>query len=111
MRVAIFKVATLSSLHVICYWYAKVVHNRNCLLFHSYRYFFTLAQEAHERQLASGSVPNANSLPKVGMRLKSLAHYILGRKIQVGKGGHCSVEDAQATLDLYLTVKQVWMIY
>ncbi|GFS25550.1 interferon-stimulated 20 kDa exonuclease-like 2 [Elysia marginata] len=30
----------------------------------------------------------------------------VGRKIQVGTSGHCSVEDARATLDLFKLVRQ-----
>ncbi|KAM7415052.1 hypothetical protein PAMA_019738 [Pampus argenteus] len=40
--------------------------------------------------------------------LKILANKLLNRKIQVGKRGHCSVEDAQAALDLYKLVEGEW---
>ncbi|XP_034031677.1 apoptosis-enhancing nuclease [Thalassophryne amazonica] len=40
--------------------------------------------------------------------LKKLASKLLNRKIQVGKKGHCSVEDAQASLDLYKLVEGEW---
>uniref|UniRef100_A0AAY4AZH2 Exonuclease domain-containing protein n=1 Tax=Denticeps clupeoides TaxID=299321 RepID=A0AAY4AZH2_9TELE len=40
--------------------------------------------------------------------LKSLSLNLLNRRIQDGKGGHCSVEDAQATLDLYKLVEEQW---
>ncbi|XP_069019504.1 apoptosis-enhancing nuclease [Embiotoca jacksoni] len=40
--------------------------------------------------------------------LKILANKLLNRKIQVGRRGHCSVEDAQAALDLYKLVEGEW---
>ncbi|XP_053175184.1 apoptosis-enhancing nuclease [Scomber japonicus] len=40
--------------------------------------------------------------------LKILANKLLNRKIQVGKQGHCSVEDARAALDLYKLVEGEW---
>uniref|UniRef100_A0A665TCY6 Interferon stimulated exonuclease gene n=1 Tax=Echeneis naucrates TaxID=173247 RepID=A0A665TCY6_ECHNA len=42
--------------------------------------------------------------------LKMLASKLLNRRIQVrtGKRGHCSVEDAQAALDLYKLVEGEW---
>ncbi|KAI3371065.1 hypothetical protein L3Q82_023701 [Scortum barcoo] len=40
--------------------------------------------------------------------LKILASKLLNRKIQVGRRGHCSVEDAQAALDLYKLVEGEW---
>ncbi|KAM9377503.1 apoptosis-enhancing nuclease [Pholidichthys leucotaenia] len=40
--------------------------------------------------------------------LKILASKLLNRRIQVGKQGHCSVEDAQAALDLYKLVECEW---
>ncbi|KAK5866967.1 hypothetical protein PBY51_011496 [Eleginops maclovinus] len=40
--------------------------------------------------------------------LKILANKLLNRKIQVGKRGHCSVEDALASLDLYKLVEGEW---
>ncbi|XP_041651876.1 apoptosis-enhancing nuclease isoform X2 [Cheilinus undulatus] len=40
--------------------------------------------------------------------LKILASKLLNRKIQVGKRGHCSVEDARASLDLYKLVEGEW---
>ncbi|XP_023255968.1 apoptosis-enhancing nuclease-like [Seriola lalandi dorsalis] len=40
--------------------------------------------------------------------LKILASKLLNRRIQVGKRGHCSVEDAQAALDLYKLVEGEW---
>ncbi|XP_063052305.1 apoptosis-enhancing nuclease [Engraulis encrasicolus] len=43
-----------------------------------------------------------------GCSLKSLSQRLLSRHIQVGKAGHCSVEDAQAALDLYKLVEQRW---
>ncbi|XP_029010507.1 apoptosis-enhancing nuclease [Betta splendens] len=42
------------------------------------------------------------------LSLKVLAHKLLNRRIQVGKMGHCSVEDARATLDLYKLVEGEW---
>lgn len=40
--------------------------------------------------------------------LKILASKLLDRKIQVGRSGHCSVEDARAALDLYKLVEGDW---
>lgn len=40
--------------------------------------------------------------------LKILASRLLKRLIQVGRQGHCSVEDARATLDLYKLVEGEW---
>ncbi|XP_035012336.1 apoptosis-enhancing nuclease isoform X1 [Hippoglossus stenolepis] len=40
--------------------------------------------------------------------LKILAGKLLNKKIQVGVRGHCSVEDALASLDLYKLVEGVW---
>lgn len=40
--------------------------------------------------------------------LKALTNRLLHRKIQVGRGGHCSVEDARAALDLYKLVEGEW---
>lgn len=40
--------------------------------------------------------------------LKILASKLLNRKIQVGRRGHCSVEDALAALDLYKLAEGEW---
>lgn len=40
--------------------------------------------------------------------LKILASKLLNRRIQVGRRGHCSVEDALAALDLYKLVEGEW---
>uniref|UniRef100_A0A8C6M027 Interferon stimulated exonuclease gene n=1 Tax=Nothobranchius furzeri TaxID=105023 RepID=A0A8C6M027_NOTFU len=40
--------------------------------------------------------------------LKILSSKLLNRKIQAGRKGHCSVEDAQAALDLYKLVEGEW---
>ncbi|XP_051976035.1 apoptosis-enhancing nuclease [Xyrauchen texanus] len=40
--------------------------------------------------------------------LKKLARKLLNRTIQVGRLGHCSVEDARAALDLYKLVEDQW---
>ncbi|XP_044048628.1 apoptosis-enhancing nuclease [Siniperca chuatsi] len=40
--------------------------------------------------------------------LKILANKLLNRRIQVGRRGHCSLEDAQAALDLYKLVEGEW---
>ncbi|KAM6229366.1 LOW QUALITY PROTEIN: interferon-stimulated 20 kDa exonuclease-like 2 [Spheniscus humboldti] len=40
--------------------------------------------------------------------LKRLAKELLHRDIQVGKGGHSSVEDARATMELYKVVEAEW---
>ncbi|CAL1539197.1 unnamed protein product [Lymnaea stagnalis] len=43
-----------------------------------------------------------------GNSLKKLSAALLDRHIQVGKRGHCSVEDAKATLDLFKLVRTEW---
>ncbi|BFZ14136.1 hypothetical protein BsWGS_17175 [Bradybaena similaris] len=48
------------------------------------------------------------NLPFRGKSLKGLSEKLLGRKIQVGNQGHCSVEDARATLDLFKLVRHSW---
>ncbi|KAA0724425.1 Apoptosis-enhancing nuclease [Triplophysa tibetana] len=40
--------------------------------------------------------------------LKKLSQRLLSRNIQVGRKGHCSIEDARATLDLYKLVEDQW---
>ncbi|XP_004629784.1 interferon-stimulated 20 kDa exonuclease-like 2 [Octodon degus] len=40
--------------------------------------------------------------------LKTLTKKLLSRDIQAGKGGHSSVEDAQATMELYKLVEVEW---
>uniref|UniRef100_A0A672FJ49 Interferon stimulated exonuclease gene n=1 Tax=Salarias fasciatus TaxID=181472 RepID=A0A672FJ49_SALFA len=40
--------------------------------------------------------------------LKVLTRKLLNRNIQVGRSGHCSVEDARASLDLYKLVEGEW---
>lgn len=40
--------------------------------------------------------------------LKLLANKLLNRRIQAGRRGHCSVEDARAALDLYKLVEGEW---
>ncbi|VFV40658.1 interferon-stimulated 20 kda [Lynx pardinus] len=40
--------------------------------------------------------------------LKCLTKKLLNRDIQVGKSGHSSVEDAQATMELYKLVEVEW---
>lgn len=42
------------------------------------------------------------------LSLKILASKLLNRRIQVGNRGHCSLEDAQAALDLYKLVEGEW---
>ncbi|XP_029141271.1 apoptosis-enhancing nuclease-like [Protobothrops mucrosquamatus] len=49
----------------------------------------------------------ASSL-KPSMSLKNLAHQLLHKNIQVGKRGHSSVEDAQASMELYRLVEFQW---
>lgn len=66
-------------------------------------HLFRLAEAKHAELQSSG----ARNLPKLGRRLKSLTYYVLGRTIQ-RKGGHDSVEDAKATMDLYLAVREEW---
>ncbi|XP_036424293.1 apoptosis-enhancing nuclease [Colossoma macropomum] len=46
--------------------------------------------------------------PQQCISLKKLAQNLLNRKIQVGRAGHCSVEDALAALDLYKLVEEEW---
>ncbi|KAM6973358.1 interferon-stimulated gene 20 kDa protein [Aplochiton taeniatus] len=43
-----------------------------------------------------------------GVSLKVLACKLLNRQIQVGRKGHCSVEDALAAMDLYKLVQVDW---
>ncbi|KAJ8343954.1 hypothetical protein SKAU_G00312830 [Synaphobranchus kaupii] len=43
-----------------------------------------------------------------GVSLKNLAKTLLNRKIQMGKMGHSSVEDAMAAMDLYKLVERQW---
>ncbi|XP_063170054.1 apoptosis-enhancing nuclease-like [Candoia aspera] len=45
---------------------------------------------------------------KPSMSLKNLASELLHKKIQVGKRGHSSVEDAQASMELYRLVEFQW---
>ncbi|KAM6218235.1 interferon-stimulated 20 kDa exonuclease-like 2 [Rhynchocyon petersi] len=44
----------------------------------------------------------------ITMSLKRLTQKLLNRDIQVGKSGHSSVEDAQATMELYKLVEVEW---
>ncbi|NXN94979.1 I20L2 protein, partial [Rhinopomastus cyanomelas] len=44
----------------------------------------------------------------VAVSLKRLTKQLLHRDIQVGNSGHSSVEDAQATMDLYKVVETEW---
>ncbi|NXP45541.1 I20L2 protein, partial [Heliornis fulica] len=44
----------------------------------------------------------------VPISLKRLAKQLLHKDIQVGKSGHSSVEDAQATMELYKVVETEW---
>ncbi|XP_077425079.1 interferon-stimulated gene 20 kDa protein [Vanacampus margaritifer] len=46
--------------------------------------------------------------PRQRVSLKILAGKLLNRRIQVGRNGHCSVEDALAALDLYKLVECEW---
>ncbi|XP_068595708.1 interferon-stimulated gene 20 kDa protein-like [Brachionichthys hirsutus] len=46
--------------------------------------------------------------PRRFASLRLLARKLLNRKIQAGKRGHCSVEDAQAALDLYKLAEGEW---
>ncbi|XP_077373695.1 interferon-stimulated gene 20 kDa protein [Festucalex cinctus] len=46
--------------------------------------------------------------PRRRVSLKILAGKLLNRSIQVGRKGHCSVEDALAALDLYKLVEREW---
>lgn len=45
------------------------------------------------------------------MSLKHLTKKLLNRDIQAGKSGHSSVEDAQATMELYKLVEVEWEQY
>ncbi|XP_067161828.1 apoptosis-enhancing nuclease [Apteryx mantelli] len=45
---------------------------------------------------------------KVSASLKSLAKHLLHKKIQIGRKGHSSVEDAQTTMELYRLVEVQW---
>ncbi|XP_040433944.1 interferon-stimulated 20 kDa exonuclease-like 2 [Falco naumanni] len=44
----------------------------------------------------------------VSISLKRLTKQLLHKDIQVGKTGHCSVEDARATMELYKVVETEW---
>uniref|UniRef100_A0A803V7C1 Exonuclease domain-containing protein n=1 Tax=Ficedula albicollis TaxID=59894 RepID=A0A803V7C1_FICAL len=44
----------------------------------------------------------------VSISLKRLTKALLNQDIQVGKSGHSSVEDAQATMELYKVVEEEW---
>lgn len=44
----------------------------------------------------------------VAISLKRLAKELLHKDIQVGKSGHCSVEDARTTMELYKVVEAEW---
>ncbi|NXF27647.1 I20L2 protein, partial [Rhodinocichla rosea] len=44
----------------------------------------------------------------VAVSLKRLSKALLNQDIQVGKGGHSSVEDARATMELYKVVEEEW---
>ncbi|XP_039558119.1 interferon-stimulated 20 kDa exonuclease-like 2 isoform X2 [Passer montanus] len=44
----------------------------------------------------------------VAISLKRLTKALLNQDIQVGKGGHSSVEDARATMELYKVVEEEW---
>ncbi|XP_003475443.1 interferon-stimulated 20 kDa exonuclease-like 2 [Cavia porcellus] len=50
----------------------------------------------------------AGFLENVTMSLKNLTKKLLSRDIQAGKSGHSSVEDAQATMELYKLVEVEW---
>ncbi|XP_051548786.1 apoptosis-enhancing nuclease [Myxocyprinus asiaticus] len=45
---------------------------------------------------------------RCNISLKKLAWKLLNRTIQVGRLGHCSVQDARAALDLYKLVEDQW---
>ncbi|XP_019359396.1 PREDICTED: apoptosis-enhancing nuclease-like [Gavialis gangeticus] len=45
---------------------------------------------------------------KASVSLKSLAQQLLHTKIQVGRRGHSSVEDAQTSMELYRLVEEEW---
>ncbi|XP_025977130.2 apoptosis-enhancing nuclease isoform X1 [Dromaius novaehollandiae] len=45
---------------------------------------------------------------KVSASLKSLAKHLLHKKIQIGRKGHSSVEDARTTMELYRLVEVQW---
>ncbi|XP_078097400.1 apoptosis-enhancing nuclease-like [Mustelus asterias] len=51
---------------------------------------------------------NAGFPVKVSVSLKNLTKQLLRRKIQVGRDGHCSVEDAHAAMELYQLVEVQW---
>ncbi|XP_042537530.1 interferon-stimulated 20 kDa exonuclease-like 2 isoform X2 [Dipodomys spectabilis] len=50
----------------------------------------------------------ANQPENVTLSLKNLTKKLLDRDIQAGKSGHSSVEDAQATMELYKLVEVEW---
>lgn len=45
---------------------------------------------------------------KTSVSLKNLARELLHKEIQVSKNGHCSVEDAQTSMELYRLVEVQW---
>ncbi|RXN19620.1 apoptosis-enhancing nuclease-like protein [Labeo rohita] len=49
-----------------------------------------------------------NGSTRCSVSLKKLSQTLLNRTIQVGKKGHCSVEDARAAMDLYKLVEDQW---
>ncbi|XP_073687485.1 apoptosis-enhancing nuclease [Garra rufa] len=49
-----------------------------------------------------------NGFTRCGISLKKLSETLLNRTIQSSRNGHCSVEDARATLDLYKLVEDQW---
>uniref|UniRef100_A0A2K5IMV8 Exonuclease domain-containing protein n=1 Tax=Colobus angolensis palliatus TaxID=336983 RepID=A0A2K5IMV8_COLAP len=56
----------------------------------------------------SPSTWKADCQENATMSLKHLTKKLLNRDIQVGKSGHSSVEDAQATMELYKLVEVEW---
>ncbi|XP_012886089.1 PREDICTED: interferon-stimulated 20 kDa exonuclease-like 2 [Dipodomys ordii] len=50
----------------------------------------------------------ANQPENITLSLKNLTKKLLDRDIQAGKSGHSSVEDAQATMELYKLVEVEW---
>ncbi|MBZ3870459.1 Interferon-stimulated 20 kDa exonuclease-like 2 [Sciurus carolinensis] len=50
----------------------------------------------------------ANCPENATMSLKCLTKQLLHRDVQIGKGGHSSVEDAQVTMELYKLVEVEW---
>uniref|UniRef100_A0A2K6KQW2 Exonuclease domain-containing protein n=1 Tax=Rhinopithecus bieti TaxID=61621 RepID=A0A2K6KQW2_RHIBE len=81
---------------------------------HAIHIDFKALQYFHPKSLTrdtshiSPSTWKADCQENATMSLKHLTKKLLNRDIQVGKSGHSSVEDAQATMELYKLVEGEW---